>query len=90
MEKSEKMKKAIVSLTVAAVLMDFLIGLLDPAYTLSSGSLIAIGFMSHSLVKEYEKHKSGKVKVSKAIVFLSVSVILLSIFRLVQTHMIEL
>ena len=89
MEKSEKMKKAIVRLTVAAVLMDFLIGLLDPAYTLSSGSLIAIGFMAHSLVKEYEKHKSGKEKFSKAIVFLSVSVILLSIYRLVNTHIIE-
>jgi len=88
-EKSEKMKKVIVRLTVASVLMDFLIGLLDPAYTLSSGSLIAIGFMSHSLVKEYEKHKSGKVKVSKGVVFLSVSVILLSIYRLVQTHVIE-
>ncbi|MBO1264919.1 hypothetical protein J3A84_07750 [Proteiniclasticum sp. SCR006] len=89
MEKSEKMKKVIVRLTVVSVLMDFLIGLLDPAYTLSSGSLIAIGFMSHSLVKEYEKHKSKKVKVSKGIVFLSVSVILLSIYRLVQTYMFQ-
>lgn len=89
MEKSEKIKKVIVRLTVAAILVDFVLGLQDPAYTLSSGSLFAIGYMAHSLVKEYEKHKSGKEKFSKAIVFLSVTLILLSIYRLVQTHMLE-
>ena len=86
MKKLEKIRKVIVSITVAAVLMDLIIGLLDPAYKLSTVSLFTLGFVSHSLMKEYEKHKSGKEKFSKGVVFLSVVVMLISIYRLLNTH----
>lgn len=73
-EKYTKIKKFIISLTIILVILDTILAFANPAYVMSSSSLIGLGFSSYSLMKEYESHRIEDKEISKAILIFSLAI----------------
>lgn len=81
-EKYRKIKKLIIALTIILVVLDTIIGFANPAYLLSSSSVIVLGFAGYSLVNEYERYRIEHKSFSKVILIFSLILAAFSVYHI--------